>query len=273
MSFITARNICKTFNGKKNSAPTEAVADLNLSIGKNEFIAIIGPSGCGKSTFLLMVAGLETPTSGELTIENVPVSGPDHERAIVFQEFLLFPWKTVQGNIEFGPRLNRARKEDCAVQSRDLIRLMGLEGFEHCYPHELSGGMKQRVAIARALANRPKVLLMDEPFGALDALTRESMQTELQRIRHQARCTVLFVTHSITEAVFLADRVVVMSPRPARVKKILSINLERPRPRSIYTSQAFRDYERILKESIWEEEVKAESCGRDIDPCLKKRSA
>lgn len=152
--------------------------------------------------------------------------------------------------------------------SRDLIRLVGLEGFENCFPYELSGGMKQRVAIARALANKPKVLLMDEPFGALDALTRESMQLELQKIWQKARCTVLFVTHSITEAVFLADRVVVMGSRPGYVKKTLTIDLERPRTRKMFTSEDFRHYERVLKESIWEEDEPEE-----IVPVQEKRSA
>ncbi len=270
MSFIHARNITKAFNGKNNGGPTVAISDLSLDIREKEFIAIIGPSGCGKSTFLLMLAGLETPSSGELTIEGGPVNGPDHQRAIVFQEFLLFPWKTVKGNIEFGPRLNRVGKGACDVMSRDLIRLVGLDGFENCFPHELSGGMKQRVAIARALANKPKVLLMDEPFGALDALTRESMQLELQKIWQQARCTVLFVTHSITEAIFLADRVVVMSSRPGYVKKILNIDLDRPRKRNVYTSERFREYERILKESIWEEEP---GDSWESIPALEKRSA
>lgn len=270
MSFIHAKNITKTFNAKNNGGATVAIADLSLSIEEKEFIAIIGPSGCGKSTFLLMLAGLETATSGDLTIEGKPVNGPDHKRAIVFQEFLLFPWKTVKGNIEFGPRLNRIKKEIYEGLSRDLIRLVGLEGFENCFPHELSGGMKQRVAIARALANKPKVLLMDEPFGALDALTRESMQLELQKIWQKAKCTVLFVTHSITEAVFLADRVVVMGSRPGYVKKILSIDLERPRKRGIYTSDKFRNYEKILKENIWGEE---EYESWVIDSVEQKRSA
>ncbi len=270
MSFIHAQNITKTFNGKNNGASTMAIAEMSLTIREKEFISIIGPSGCGKSTFLLMVAGLEKPTTGDLAIEGKPINGPDHQRAIVFQEFLLFPWKTVKGNIEFGPRLNRIKKQAYESQSRDLIRLVGLEGFENRFPHELSGGMKQRVAIARALANKPKVLLMDEPFGALDALTRESMQIELQKIWQKAQCTVLFVTHSITEAVFLADRVVVMSNRPGYVKKTLAIDLERPRTRKMFTSERFRHYEHQLKESIWEEE---ETGSWEINPVEEKRSA
>lgn len=255
MSFIDARNIAKTFSGRNGGEATIAVADISLAIGENEFIAMVGPSGCGKSTFMLMVAGLEKPSGGELTIDSRPVTGPDQQRAIVFQEFLLFPWKTVRGNIEFGPRLNGVKKSQYRLLSEELIRLVGLQGFEHCYPYELSGGMKQRVAIARALANKPKVLLMDEPFGALDAITRESMQIELQKIWQQARCTVLFITHSISEAIFLADRVVVMSSRPGTIKKDVAIGLERPRTREMFTSDRFRHYERLLKECIWEEEL------------------
>jgi NitT/TauT family transport system ATP-binding protein len=253
MYFIEAHNIVKTFNGKKNGKKTRAIAQLSLQVRKNEFVTIIGPSGCGKSTFLLMVAGLEFPSSGELTLGGQSINGPDQQRAIVFQEYLLFPWKTVRGNIEFGPLLNKVPKKEYKKTSRKLIQMVGLEGFENCYPYELSGGMKQRVAIARALANQPKVLLMDEPFGSLDALTRESLQQELQTIWLNARCTVLFVTHSISEAVFLADRVVVMGKRPGRVKKTVFINLERPRTREMYANEQFRHYETILKETIWEE--------------------
>ncbi len=253
MHFINAHNINKTFNGKNNGKRTLAIADFTLYVSEKEFITIIGPSGCGKSTFLLMVAGLENATSGELTIDGQSINGPDHQLAIVFQEYLLFPWKTVKGNIEFGPMLNKVKKEEYEQTSRDLIKLVGLESFENCLPHELSGGMKQRVAIARALANKPKVLLMDEPFGSLDALTRENMQMELQKIWQKARCTVLFVTHSITEAIFLSDRVVVMGKRPGYVKKIVPIELERPRKRDIYNSELFREYEKTLTETVWEE--------------------
>ncbi len=253
MDYINAHNITKIFNGHKNGRRTQAIGELTLRVREKEFVTIIGPSGCGKSTFLLMVAGLETPTSGELTIDGRRLNGPDEQRAIVFQEYLLFPWKTVKGNIEFGPLLKKIPKKEYEQTSRDLIRLVGLEGFENRYPHELSGGMKQRVAIARALANKPNVLLMDEPFGSLDALTRESLQLELQNIWAQARCTVLFVTHSITEAIFLADRVVVMSKRPGCVKKTVSIELERPRTREMYASDLFREYERTLKETVWQE--------------------
>jgi NitT/TauT family transport system ATP-binding protein len=253
MDYISARGIAKAFNGRKNGKDTLAIGNFSLHVRENEFVAIIGPSGCGKSTFLLMVAGLENATAGELAINGKSINGPDNSRAIVFQEYLLFPWKTVKGNIEFGPALKRMPKRDYEQTSGDLIKLVGLQGFENCYPHELSGGMQQRVAIARALANKPKVLLMDEPFGSLDALTRESLQLELQDICTQARCTVLFVTHSITEAIFLADRVVVMSKRPGTVKRSVRIDLERPRTRDMHASDKFRVYEKTLKDTIWEE--------------------
>lgn len=250
---IEASNIKKVFNGRTDQKETLALSDVSLQIKRNEFVAIVGPSGCGKSTFLLMIAGLERPTAGTLTIEGSAIDGPNGQRSIVFQEYLLFPWRTVEGNIQFGPQMRNVSKNDCKASSKDLIELMGLTGFENCYPHELSGGMKQRVAIARALANNPEVLLMDEPFGALDALTRESMQLELQKIWLKTQCTVLFVTHSISEAIFLADRVVVMSKRPGIIKEEIQIDLERPRTREIHTTEEFREYEAYLKKVVWEE--------------------
>ncbi len=249
---IRARNVCKIFRNSKNEE-IPAVLDFNLDIAPREFVAVLGPSGCGKSTFMMMVAGLVDPTSGELRVEDDPVRGPDTRCGVVFQEYLLFPWKTVRQNVEFGPELRGLGKITLAELSNRFIRLVGLEGFEDRYPHELSGGMKQRVAIARALANDPRVLLMDEPFGALDALTRESLQAELLRIWQETTCTVLFVTHSIVEAVYLADRVVVMSKRPGRIKATLDIGLPRPRTREMVTAPKFREYEQTLREMVWTE--------------------
>ena len=249
---IRARKVCKSFKGGKGEK-VRAVVDLDMDIASREFVAIVGPSGCGKSTFLMMVAGLLEKTSGELCLEGEPVNGPDTRCGVVFQEYLLFPWKTVKGNVEFGPSLKGVDKKELQSRSRRFIDLVGLQGFEDRYPHELSGGMKQRVAIARALANDPSVLLMDEPFGSLDALTRESLQTELLRIWRETTCTVLFVTHSISEAVYLADRVVIMSRRPGRIKGTLDIELPRPRTREITTSQEFRDYEMTLRRLVWTE--------------------
>ncbi len=247
---IEARRVSKEFNKRKKVV---ALENLDLKVGNNEFVSIIGPSGCGKSTFLLIIAGLESLTSGEILCEREAVTGPDPKRAIVFQEYLLFPWQTVRKNIEFGPRVNGVPADERKKISDHYISLVGLDGFENQYPHELSGGMKQRVAIARALANNPAVLLMDEPFGALDALTREMLQTELLRIWQKARCTVLFVTHSISEAVFLSDRVVIMSSRPGRIISDIRIDMPRPRSRETLFSNKFKEYEKAMREIIWNE--------------------
>ncbi|HBZ54894.1 MAG TPA: sulfonate ABC transporter ATP-binding protein [Syntrophobacteraceae bacterium] len=252
MILIEAENIHKTFAEGKGGQLL-AIEDLSLQIRKNEFVSIVGPSGCGKSTFLLMVAGLERLSQGRLLIEGKPVNGPDHRRALVFQEYHLFPWKSVRGNVEFGPEMRGIARGERRKIGSHFIRLVGLEGFESRYPHELSGGMKQRVAIARALANDPTVLLMDEPFGALDALTRETLQVELLRIWQEAQCTVLFVTHSISEAVYLSDRVVMMSRRPGRIIADVRVDLPRPRTRGLLLSDEFRDYDRQLKKLVWNE--------------------
>lgn len=249
---IHAKDVRKVFSNSRNKQIT-AIEDFNLDVKENEFVSILGPSGCGKSTFLLMAAGLESVTKGHILIDGKKVKGPDPERSIVFQEYLLFPWKTVRGNVEFGPEVRGISKKERRNISARYIELVGLKKFENRYPHELSGGMKQRVAIARALANEPKVLLMDEPFGALDALTREMLQLELLRIWQKAKCTVLFVTHSINEAVYLSDRVVVMSKRPGRIKSTLEINISRPRKRDVLKTSLFIGYEQALRDLVWEE--------------------
>jgi NitT/TauT family transport system ATP-binding protein len=250
MPFIDARSVGKVYSNG-NGDPTAALEDFNLQVEANEFVSIVGPSGCGKTTFLLMVAGLETITSGELLLENRPVEGPDPGHAIVFQEYLLFPWRTVWQNVEFGPEVRGIPKEKRRLLVEKYVRLVGLEGFETRYPHELSGGMKQKAAIARALANEPKALLMDEPFASLDALTRETLQQELLRIWQQTEATVLFVTHSISEAVYLADRVVVMGKRPGKIRGAAKIELPRPRTGDMLTSAAFVNYERHIRELVW----------------------
>lgn len=250
MGLIEARNVCKVYNPKGNN-PVVAIEDFSLEIQDKEFVSILGPSGCGKSTFLLLVVGLETLSSGELTIHGQPIRGPGVNRAIVFQEYLLFPWKTVLGNVAFGPEMKRVEKSRRDEIASRYIHLVGLDGFEYRYPHELSGGMKQRVALARALANEPEVLLMDEPFGALDALTRETMQQELLRIWQESKRTVLFVTHSINEAVLLSDRVVVMSNRPGKIIETLPIDLPRPRNRDLFLSNTFKEYELHLRSIVW----------------------
>lgn len=253
MKAVEAVNIRKVFKGSKKGNGVVAIDDLSIDVEKREFVSIVGPSGCGKSTFLLMVAGLETLTEGTLLINGKKAGKPEADRAIVFQEYLLFPWRTVKANIEFGPALKKVSKKRLKEISSYYIDLVGLKGFENSYPHELSGGMQQRVGIARALANEPEILLMDEPFGALDALTRETLQLELLKIWQKTTCTVLFVTHSISEAIYLSDKVVVMSSSPGRVKAVLPVNLERPRRKEMFFSDEFREYENILKEIVWEE--------------------
>ena len=209
-----------------------ALGDLSLSIGEGEFVSILGPSGCGKSTLLYVVGGFVPPSSGKVVVNGKAVTGPGPDRGPVFQEFALFPWKTVLGNVMYGLLEQGAPKALAESKARALIALVHLAGYEDFYPKQLSGGMKQRVAIARTLAYGPKILLMDEPFGALDAHTRTGLQRELLEIWERDRKTVLFVTHSVEEAVFLSDRVVVLTRSPGRIKAKIDIDLPRPRRRA-----------------------------------------
>jgi NitT/TauT family transport system ATP-binding protein len=209
-----------------------AISDISLRIEDGAFVSILGPSGCGKSTLLYIVGGFVNPTEGVAKVRGAAITGPGPDRGPVFQEFALFPWKNVLGNVMYGLRQQGVPRADAEAQSRRLIEMVGLKGFENFYPKELSGGMKQRVAIARTLAYRPAVLLMDEPFGALDAHTRTRLQNDLLNIWERDRKTVLFVTHSVDEAVFLSDRVVVMTRAPGRIKEIVEIDLPRPRRRA-----------------------------------------
>src|SRR6202048_2147189 len=209
-----------------------ALSDISLTIGDGAFVSILGPSGCGKSTLLYIVGGFVSPTEGVARMNGKPIAGPGPDRGPVFQEFALFPWKSVLGNVMYGPRQQGVKPAEAQAQSRALIEMVGLKGFENFYPKELSGGMKQRVALARTLAYHPAVLLMDEPFGALDAHTRTRLQNDLLNIWERDRKTVLFVTHSVDEAVFLSDKVVVMTRAPGRIKQIVEIDLPRPRRRA-----------------------------------------
>jgi len=218
-----------------------ALRDLSLDVNNGEFVCLLGPSGCGKTTILRMVAGLDISTEGELLLDGEKIIGVNKECGFVFQEYVLFPWRTVKGNIEFGPELKGMPKEERERIAHHYIELVGLGGFENHYPRELSGGMKQRVGIARAYANNPKLLLMDEPFGALDAQTRNLMQSELLRIWENEHKSVLFVTHSVDEAVYLADRVVVLSARPGTVKEIFKNDIPRPRVRTSPEANALRN--------------------------------
>ena len=245
-AYIQARNVKLTFR-PANRAPVRALDAFDMDVEDGEFISIVGPSGCGKSTFLNVLLGLIKPDSGEVRMHGRKITGPGSERAMVFQEFGLLPWRTVQHNIELGLELKRIAAVKRRLIAERLISLVGLAGFESHYPHELSGGMKQRVGLARALATDPEVLLMDEPFAALDAQTRDLMQVELLRIWREARKTVLFVTHQIDEAIYLSDRVLVMSKRPGRTKRVFDIKLPRQREYEMRVTPEFND----LKLEIW----------------------
>jgi len=242
MALLEIRNVYKLF--QVDGRQMETLRDINLNIGDHEFICFIGPSGCGKTTLLRIIAGLEEPSSGSVFLNGDLIKGPGPERGMVFQEYSLFPWRTVIDNIAFGLELRGVPKKDRLDRAEQYLKMVGLERFSERYPHELSGGMKQRVAIARALVNDPKALLMDEPFGALDAQTRNIMQSELLRIWEEEKKTVVFVTHSVDEAIYLADRIVIMSARPGRIKDVIEIDLSRPRTRTSPEVNGIRD--RIL---------------------------
>ncbi|MCQ8903833.1 MAG: ABC transporter ATP-binding protein [Methanothrix sp.] len=239
MSLLEVRSVSKVFDVDGKSM--EVLRDISMSVDEGEFVCFIGPSGCGKTTLLRIIAGLEFPSSGSVLLDGAPIRGPGPERGMVFQEYSLFPWRTVLDNVAFGPEIRGVPKEERYRLAREYLKMVGLERFESRYPHELSGGMKQRVAIARALVNNPKALLMDEPFGALDAQTRNVMQSELLRIWEQERKTIIFVTHSVDEAIYLGDRIIVFSARPGRVKEIIGIDLPRPRKRTSLEVNRIRD--------------------------------
>ncbi|KAA5608203.1 ABC transporter ATP-binding protein [Rhodovastum atsumiense] len=237
-----------SFRGVRKSYDNVPVLErVDLDLAENSFTCLLGPSGCGKSTLLNMIAGFAAPTAGEVLVGGRRVDGPDADRGVVFQEYALFPWRTALQNVAFGPMLKRLPRREQQVIARKYLALVGLSGHEDKYPSSLSGGMKQRVAIARALANDPSVLLMDEPFGALDAQTRETMQEELLRIWERERKTLVFVTHSISEAIFLADRIVVMGTRPGGIKEVLDNDLPHPRDR---THAGFIEMERHIKQIL-----------------------
>ena len=242
--------------GKRNET-IEALRPIALAVERNDFITILGPSGCGKSTLLRIVAGLDTPSAGRVLLDGHPIEGPGPDRGMVFQSYTLFPWLNVRQNICFGLR----QKGMPAAQQREIserfIAEIGLRGFEDHFPKQLSGGMQQRVAIARALANDPKILLLDEPFGALDNQTRVLMQELLLGIWEQDRKTILFVTHDVDEAIFMANRVVVFTARPGRIKTELAIDLPHPRHYTVKTTPRFAEYKATLTEAIREEAMKA----------------
>lgn len=236
---ILASDVRKTYDSRGTAMV--AVDQLSLTIQPGEFVAIIGPSGCGKTTFLNMVAGFEEPTSGVITVDGTPIAGPGPERGVVFQEYALFPWLSVLSNVRYGLLERGVPKKEATAVAHRWLEQVGLDGFGDRYPHQLSGGMRQRVALVRVLANEPKILLMDEPFAALDAMTRSLLQKELLSLWQRTHQTVLFVTHNVEEAIYLADRMVIMSRRPNTIREVLTIDL--PRPRDV-TSTQFNDYRR-----------------------------
>jgi NitT/TauT family transport system ATP-binding protein len=246
---IQVQKVTRTFAADGRAAP--AVLDFDLDVPEREFLCLLGPSGCGKSTLLNIIAGFLQPTSGAVMVDGRPVTGPGADRGVVFQEYVLFPWLTVAGNVEFGPVLRGTAADERRRTVARYLDLVGLGAHAAKFPAQLSGGMKQRVAIARALANNPSIILMDEPFGALDAQTRETLQDELSRIQRVEHKTILFVTHSIREAVYLADRVVVMTSAPGRIKQVFPIEL--PEVRDRFTPE-FTAYEsaitRVVKEEV-----------------------
>jgi NitT/TauT family transport system ATP-binding protein len=246
---LTVENLNKKY--VSHGSVTSALVDINLQIEEGEFVCLLGPSGCGKSTLLKIIAGLIPATSGRITINGRPVNGPGPERAVVFQDYALFPWMTVRDNVEFGLEARRLPAAERREVSSRLLKVVGLSDFAERFPHQLSGGMKQRVSIARALAVDPSLLLMDEPFGALDAQTRHLLQDELLRVWREYRKTVVFVTHSIEEAIYLSDRIVVMTARPGRVKQIMVVPEARPREMaSVDMNQRQREVRAVLSEEI-----------------------
>lgn len=249
---LVLRRVNKWFTGARGER-VEALADIDLDIKENELAVIVGPSGCGKSTLLNIVAGLEQASAGEVLLEGRAITGPGADRGMVFQSYTLFPWLTVQQNVEFGLKLKGLPAAERAKKARHYIELVGLTGFESALPKTLSGGMKQRVAIARALANDPEMLLMDEPFGALDAQTRSVMQDLLLSVWEKERTTVLFITHDIDEAVLLADNVYVMSKRPGRIRAKIPVDIPRPRDHRVTVSQRFTEIKKEIMEMLWEE--------------------
>ena len=238
---ITIQSVSRSYES------TQALDDVSFSVSDGEFCCVVGPSGCGKTTLLRAIAGLDDPDGGSVLVGGEPVTGPGLDRGMVFQEYALFPWRTVRGNIRFGLDRPACDCPDCERRVRELIDLVGLDGFEDAYPKELSGGMKQRVGIARALAPDPEILLMDEPFGSVDARTRDRLHAELLDIWTQTGQTVVFVTHDIDEAITLADRVIIMESAPGTVQSTFSIDIERPRER---TAHEFVDYVARIRDEL-----------------------
>ncbi|MBX5441996.1 MAG: ABC transporter ATP-binding protein [Solirubrobacteraceae bacterium] len=250
-AYITARGVSVTYRRQRDGSELPALAGVDLDVARGEFVAIVGPSGCGKTTFLNVVAGLVPASSGSVRVDGVEVTAPGPDRAMVFQDYALMPWRTVEANVRFGLEFQRhgLSRDEIDARIREAIELVSLTGFERAFPYELSGGMRQRVGIARALVGRPRVLLADEPLGAVDAMTREAMQGDLERIVAATGLTTILITHSIDEAIALADRLVIVSHRPGQVREIIDVPL--PRPRFDYDIKAHPEYA-PLREHVWD---------------------
>jgi NitT/TauT family transport system ATP-binding protein len=246
-----------------------ALDNVSFSVHKRELLSVIGPSGCGKSTLVRILAGLETPTAGELRVYGEPVSGPGPDRGMVFQGYTLFPWRTVKQNVMFGPQMSGTSAFTAESEAREWIELVGLSKFENAYPHQLSGGMKQRVAIARALANEPRVLIMDEPFGALDAQTRCRMQAHLLQIWKKVDVTILFITHDLDEAIHLSDRILVLGVHPGGVREVIENPVPRPRTIEQWHSPEFLALRRRLDALIHEPAADFSEEGEDKIPMVR----
>ena len=256
---LEAKQLSQVFQHGKNSRTI--LNQLDLKIHKREFICVIGPSGCGKSTFSRVVSGLDPYSSGELLVDGQPISGPSPERGMVFQGYTLFPWKSVKENVMFGPLMKGASHASAEAAAREWINIIGLEKYENQYPHQLSGGMKQRVAIARALVNEPKILLMDEPFGALDPHTRQKMQKHLMDLWQNIDITIIFVTHDMDEAILLADRIVALKANPGEIKEIIEVDLPHPRGTELMNTPEFQRLRNKVDQLVHAQED-------ELDPAL-----
>jgi NitT/TauT family transport system ATP-binding protein len=262
MPKLVVSSLGKVFDGGRDAV--RALDGVDLEVGDNEFVSLVGTSGCGKTTLLMIAAGLDQPSSGAIAIDGVGIDGPGLDRGVVFQSYTLLPWLTARGNVEFALTAAGRSRADARAIADEHLALVGLSDFADVHPSRLSGGMKQRVAIARALSYRPKMLLMDEPFGALDALTRRHMQELLARIWERHRLTVLFVTHDVEEAVYMSDRVAVMTNRPGRIKSIVPIDLPRPRSFEMIATPAFIECQRRVLNDIRSESIEIAALGQAL---------
>ncbi|MFH1334642.1 MAG: ABC transporter ATP-binding protein [Pseudomonadota bacterium] len=263
---LEIKNLSRTFGNHKKK--TDAIRDIGFTVNEGEFVSIVGPSGCGKSTLINLIAGFDQPTEGEIVLDGNMIQSPGADRGVVFQKYTCFPWQTVQQNVEFGLKILGTPPKTRAKIAHQYIKTVGLAGFENEYPKNLSGGMQQRVALARSLATNPKILLMDEPFGALDTQTRRFMQDLLLQIWEKTHKTILFVTHDVDEAIFMADKVLIMSARPGTIKEKIDVKLKRPRNIKVEFSQEYINLKKRVQKAITEESIK--SLNEPISEIVKK---